>query len=424
MELLSNWFGTTEPTMVIAALLAVVFGSYMAWTIGANDVANAMATSVGSSTLTYRQAIVIAGIMEFAGAVLAGSHVTDTIRKGIINAQLFESDPHLLMYGMLSALLAAAIWLHVATLLGLPVSTTHSIVGAVVGFGILIYGLNAIHWVKIVQIVLSWVISPVAGGIVAYLLFKLIRKKIFAAQDTRKALINWAPLFAGLTLSIIVLAVIYKGLKNLNLNLPPNKAFLVAAAIGIITYILFSVILRHKKETSFQNIKSIESVFKILGMITAAYLAFAHGANDVANAIGPVAAVIATVGEGVVALKVGVPLWILYMGGIGIVLGLATQGYKVMRTVGSDITKLTPSRGFTAAFSAASVVVICSRLGLPVSTTHTLVGAVLGVGIAQGIDSIDLRVVRSIVNSWLLTLPVAAALSIIIFLILKLIFHL
>ncbi|MBZ0265732.1 inorganic phosphate transporter [bacterium] len=421
MEFLQLWFGTQDTSLLIAAILSVVFGLYMAWTIGANDVANAMATSVGSETLTFRQAIVIAGTMEFAGAVLVGGSVTNTIRKGIINVELFESDPTLLILGMLAALLAAALWLHGATLFGLPVSTTHSIVGAVVGFGLVVYGFSAVNWMKVFQIVLSWIVSPLCGGLVAYLLFNLIRKRIFGSEDSDKAFKFWGPLFTGLTFSIILLSIIYKGFKNLHLSVSPFISLGLAVVIFVLASQIHSFILKRSRK-KLDDAKSIERVFMFLQAITAAYVAFAHGANDVANAIGPVAAVIATVNQGVVALQVPVPLWILVMGGLGIVLGLLTQGYKVMYTVGKNITKLTPSRGFSAEFSAATVVLVCSLLGLPISTTHTLVGAVLGIGIAQGVDSINLKVVKSIGGSWLLTLPVAGVLAIGIFFLLRALF--
>ncbi len=422
MDILFEFLNTTDVRMLILGLMAIGFGFYMAWSIGANDVANAMATSVGSGTLSYRQAIVIAGIMEFAGAVLAGSHVTDTIRKGIINIDLFSSDPNVLILGMLSALLAAAIWLHIATILGLPVSTTHSIVGAVIGFGLISYGVNAISWTKVFQIILSWVVSPVAGGGVAFLLFKLIRRHILNARDPGRAISFYAPLFAGLTFSMIVLASIYKGLKNLNLHLDAGQAFTLAAIVGLVVALVVFIIVKARGRQSFSEVRNIERLFMVLQAITAAYIAFAHGANDVANAIGPVAAVIGTIKQGLVALQVEVPIWILAMGGLGIVIGLGTYGWRVIRTVGGKITELTPTRGFAAEFAAATVVLTCSKLGLPISTTHTLVGGVLGVGLAQGIDAINLKVVRSIIASWLLTIPVAAFLAIVFFMIARVVF--
>lgn len=419
MDFLIQWFGTTDVTMLVISLIAVGFGLYMAWNIGANDVANAMATSVGSGALTYKQAVLVAAVMEFAGALLAGSHVTDTVRKGIVNVGLFENDPSVMIIGMLAALLAAAVWLNLATLFGLPVSTTHSIVGAIVGFGLIVMGTSAVNWNKIIQIVLSWLISPLAGGGIAYLIFRFIRKHILIVERPGKAVMKLAPFFTGITIGIIVLASIYKGLKNLHLDLPAGKAFFFAFIAGVIGYLIMFIFLRIRSRTHEVTRQSVEPIFTFLQILTAAYVAFAHGANDVANAIGPLAAIIATIQNGVVALKVEVPLWILFMGAFGIVVGLATYGFKVIRTVGAKITELTPTRGFSAEFAAATVVLSFSKLGLPISTTHTLVGGVLGVGLAQGLDAINLKVVRSILGSWLLTLPVAGILAIIFYFLLN-----
>ncbi|RQV98199.1 inorganic phosphate transporter [bacterium] len=416
MEYLISWLGTSDPVVLGIAATAIIFGFYMAWNIGANDVANAMATSVGSGSLTYRQAIWIAAAMELAGAVLAGSHVTNTIRKGMIDVQLFAHDPQTLMLGMLAALLAAAVWLNIATLFGLPVSTTHSIVGAIVGFGLFIYGSTAIQWIKVFQIVLSWIISPLAGALIAYFLFVLIRKTILTARNTSRALLRLTPIFAGLTILLIVLATVYKGLKNLNLQLDTSTALFSSLTAGIIGAGIFYLYVSRRDGSRYDEIQNVERVFMVLQVATAAYVAFAHGANDVANAIGPMAAVFAIIQNGVIALKVPVPMWILLMGGVGIVIGLATWGYRVIKTVGKSITELTPTRGFSAEFSCATVVLVCSKLGLPVSTTHTLVGAVVGVGLAQGLGSVNLGVMRSIIASWLLTLPVAGGLTILIYL--------
>jgi PiT family inorganic phosphate transporter len=416
ISLLISWFGVTDPWLLATAVLTIVCGFYMAWNIGANDVANAMATSVGSGSLTYKQAILVAAVMELAGAVLAGSHVTNTIRKGMIDSQLFAQDPQDLMLGMLAALLAAALWLNVATLFGLPVSTTHSIVGSIVGFGLFVYGSSAIQWTKVIQIILSWIISPIAGALIAYFLFVIIRRTILAASDSARSLIRLTPFFAGLTVFLIVLATVYKGLANLHLSLPTSQAFLIAGILGIIGAGIFYLYVSRRDGSKYGDIQNVERVFMVLQVATASYVAFAHGANDVANSIGPMAAVFAIIQDGVVALKVPVPMWVLFMGGSGIVVGLATWGYRVMKTVGKSITELTPTRGFSAEFSCASVVLVCSKLGLPISTTHTLVGAVVGVGLAQGLGSVNLSVMKSIVASWLLTLPVSGGLTILIYL--------
>lgn len=418
MDFLASFFQTTDPKLISLGLMALGFGTYMAWTIGANDVANAMATSVGSGTVTHRQAIFIAGAFNFTGAIFAGGSVTDTVRKGIVDTGLFAQDPNLLIVGMVSALLAAAIWLHAATLLGMPVSTTHSIVGSIVGFGLLVYGFNAVHWSKVTQIIMSWVISPVGGGLMAFLLFIFIRNVILNAKDPTRAVKNWAPILGALTIGIIALSMVWKGLKNVGINLTNVELLLLSLGAAFVGFWVIFLIVRLKKMQS-NEMKRVERIFMILQLITACYVAFAHGANDVANAIGPVAAVIATIGQGIVALKVEVPFWILLLGGLGILSGLATYGYKVMQTVGNNITEITPSRGFAAEFSAATVVLFASKLGLPVSTTHTLVGAVLGVGFAQGFDALNFKVIRTIIFSWLLTLPIAAGLTMVIFSILR-----
>jgi len=425
MDFLLRLFQTTDPTMVAMGLMAVGFGLYMAWTIGANDVANAMATSVGSGTVTHRQAVLIAGIFNFSGAIFAGGTVTDTVRKGIVNTELFSQEPTLLIIGMVSALLAAALWLHAATLFGMPVSTTHSIVGAIVGFGLLTYGTTAVHWQQVFFIVLSWVISPVGGGLLAFLLFILIRKVILTQENLEKAMKVWVPVFGALTLWILVISAIWKGLKRFSLHPTGAQMLLISLAAAVLGYLLLLfIVFRKLKSSSKTNIHDVERVFMLLQLMTAAYVAFAHGSNDVANAVGPMAAVIQTISNGLVALKVEVPFWILFMGGFGILIGLATYGYRVMKTVGSNITEITPSRGFSAEFSAATVVLVASKLGLPVSTTHTLVGAVLGVGLAQGFDALNLRVIRTIVFSWLLTLPIAAGLAMGIYATLRAIFGL
>lgn len=421
MDFLASFLNTTNPNMIALAMMAVGFGVYMAWTIGANDVANAMATSVGSGTISHKQAVIIAGVFNFSGCVFAGGSVTETVRKGIVNTDLFMNDPNLLILGMVAALLAAALWLHGATLFGMPVSTTHSIVGAIVGFALLVYGVQAVQWDKVIQIVLSWVISPVLGGLISFLMFSLIRRSILNAKDPFLSVKIWAPFFGALTIGIIAISMLFKGLKNLHIHTTATQVWLITFGAALIGFIAISIIVR-RMNLAVRDVRKVERVFMILQLLTACYVAFAHGANDVANAIGPVAAVIATIQAGIVALQVPVPFWILFLGGAGILTGLLSYGYKVMRTVGKNITEITPTRGFSAEFAAATVVLIASKMGIPVSTTHTLVGAVLGVGFAQGFDALNFKVVRSIIFSWLITLPIAAALTAGIFLALRAIF--
>ncbi len=400
----------------VVGVVAVIAGFYMAWTIGANDVANAMGTSVGSRALSLKQAVVVAGVFEFAGAVLVGSHVTNTIRKGMMDPTVFAANPDVLMIGMLSALLASAIWLQFATHWGLPVSTTHSIVGAVVGFAVVAVGASGISWTKIGQIVASWVISPLMGGVIAASMFIFIRNRVLDSSRPLDAAKRYTPYLVFILFFILTLSMVYKGLKNLKLDLPIYEAVTVAALVGLASFAVsrffVSGVESRRGEEFAEELSSVEGIFRHLQVITACYMAFAHGANDVANAIGPLAAVYSIKNSHVVLMKVDVPMWILFLGGIGIVVGLATWGYKVIETVGKKITEMTPSRGFSAEFGAATTVLVCSKMGLPISTTHTLVGSVVGIGMARGIAALNLGVVRNIIYSWLITLPAAALLSI------------
>ena len=396
--------------------LAVIFGLYMTWGIGANDVANVMGTSVGSGAITVRTAIIIAAIFEFAGAALAGGHVTDTIRKGMIDADAVVGTPEVLIFGMLAALLAAGIWLMIASTRGWPVSTTHSIVGAVVGFAVAALGMEAVNWGKIGQIVASWVVSPVLGGAIAFALMMSIRKLILNAPDPFAAAKRWGPVYVFLVGFIISLVTLFKGLKPLKIDLSVPASFLIAAVLGVIIagigYVLIQRVKVDDEADKDFHYASVEKVFVPMMLFTACGMAFAHGSNDVANGVGPMAAVVGLVKSGgEVAQKSELPIWILVVGGIGIVVGLATYGYRVMRTIGSKITELTPTRGFCATMAAAATVVLASRTGMPVSTTHIAVGGVIGVGLARGIGALDLRVIGGIVMSWIITLPIGGVLA-------------
>jgi len=407
-------------------VLAAAFGLFMAWGIGANDVANAMATSVGARALTIRQAIVVASLFEFCGAFLAGGQVTATIRKGIINPDYVAGQPELLVFGMLASLLAAAIWLAVASRRGWPVSTTHSIVGAIVGFAVVGLGIGSVHWGKVGQIVASWVVSPLMSGFIAFLLFLSVQKLILGTRDPLVNARRYVPIYIFLVGFIMALVTLFKGLSHVGLNLSTAESYGVAAAVGLVTMSIGILLIRRLRfapeddaEFRFTN---VEKIFGVLMIFTACGMAFAHGSNDVANAIGPVAAVVSIVTSGVVAQSSALPTWVLLLGAIGIVVGLATFGFRVIRTVGRKITELTPSRGFAAELAAASTVVIASGTGVPISTTHTLVGAVLGVGFARGIGAINLRVVSGILMSWLVTLPAGGLLAVIFFHVLQLSF--
>jgi PiT family inorganic phosphate transporter len=404
--------------------IAIVFGLYMTWGIGANDVANAMGTSVGSGAITVRQAIIIAAVFEFAGAIIAGGNVTKTIRKGIIDPSTITGTPEILVFGMLAALLAAAIWLMVASIKGWPVSTTHSIVGALVGFAMAGIGMDAVNWGKIGQIAASWVVSPALGGIIAFILMISIRNRILNTEQPFENAKRYGPYYVFLLGFIVSLVTLFKGLKHLNLELTSVQSFLLAVLIGGLIALIGWVLIRKievdaEADKSF-HFASVERVFTPMMIFAACAMAFAHGSNDVANGIGPLAAVVSIVESGgEVMQKAGLPLWILLLGGTGIVVGLATMGYKVIRTIGNDITELTPTRAYAATLAAAITVVLASRTGLPVSTTHIAVGAVIGVGFARGIGAIDLRLVGNIVVSWLITLPVAGVLSALFFFTLK-----
>jgi inorganic phosphate transporter, PiT family len=396
------WFG----------ILACV---YMACNIGANDVANAMGTSVGAKSLTFRQAVLVAAIAEFAGAVFVGGHVSDTVRKGMVDPNLFGDMPLHLVYGMISALVAASIWLHIASSLGWPVSTTHSIVGAVVGFGFIAGGADAVNWGKVGSVVMSWVVSPVMGGLVAYGVFRFITIYIFDKRNPVAQSKKLVPYMVFVVFVILAISMVYKGLKNLKLDLDFQNALLISLFVGLIAFVIAKILVRKIKAVSPDDINlqfvSTEHIFKFLQVITAFYVAFAHGANDVANAVGPLAAVVSILKTGSVEMKVQMPLWILTMGGTCIVIGLLIWGMRVMETVGKKITEITPSRGFSAEFAAATVVLACSKMGLPISTTHTLVGSVIGVGMARGLASLNIGIIQKIVISWFATIPFTAVLA-------------
>ena len=408
-------------------LLACLFGFFMAWGVGANDVANAMGTSVGSRALTVKQAIIIAMVFEFAGAYLAGGEVTGTIRKGIIDANVMAGSPELLVYGMMSSLLAAAIWLVIASMMGWPVSTTHTIVGAIVGFAAVGIGVEYVQWGKVTSIVMSWVVSPVLAGTLAFFIFRSVHKLILNTDDPFGNAKRFVPGYMFLTAFMITMVTFTKGLKHVGVGLSFGESVLISVAVSFAVMLLGIALLKRVKidEEADRHFRfaSVEKVFAILMIFTACAMAFAHGSNDVANAVGPLAAIINVVAnQGNILAESAMPAWVLLLGGGGIVVGLATFGYKVMGTIGRKITELTPSRGFAAELAAATTVVLASGTGLPISTTHTLVGAVLGVGMARGISALNLRVVGTIFASWIVTLPAGAFLAIIFFFMFKGIF--
>ncbi|GGZ08501.1 inorganic phosphate transporter [Shewanella fodinae] len=407
---------------------AAVFGFLMAWGIGANDVANAMGTSVGANAVTIKQAIFIAMIFEFAGAYLAGGEVTSTIRNGIIDPSYFTEVPELLVYGMIASLLAAGIWLVVASALGWPVSTTHSIVGAIIGFAAVGVGPDSVAWSQVTGIVGSWIVTPAISGFIAFCIFQSVQKLIFNTDNPLANAKRYVPFYMAFAGFVMSLVTITKGLKHVGFKVSTGEAYMLAIVIAVLIGIAGKIAISRlhlsstpSKQTNFNN---VEKVFAILMLMTACCMAFAHGSNDVANAIGPLAAVVSVVNSGgIISAKSPLIWWILPLGGLGIVLGLAIFGKRVMQTIGKNITHLTPSRGFAAELAAASTVVIASGTGLPISTTQTLVGAVLGVGMARGIAAINIGVVRNIVVSWVVTLPAGAGLSILFFFTIKGIFN-
>lgn len=439
--------------MLLVFWVALAFGFYMAWSIGANDAANAMGTSVGSGSVSFKEAVIIAAVFEFAGAFLAGADVTDTMRKGIIDTQLLASMPQgseIFALGMLASLMSAAIWIHIAAFLGWPVSTTHSIVGAIAGFGSVALGVSKVQWGKLLTIIASWFTSPILGGLIAFTIFFAIRKLIIDSPTPVKNVRKYGPLFGAPVFLILSLVLFFKGLNNFydkktdlyimfsgTVQLSLTHIWIISIAAGLLASMVLIVALRRmdldipdrnmeKNALKEAQTKSVERVFRYLQVITACFVAFAHGSNDVANSIGPLAAIVSLFKDlnfvGTIQDKVPVPTWVLLMGAVGIVIGLASYGRKVIETIGTKITEITPSRGFAAEFGAATTILIGSKMGLPLSTTHTIVGAVIGVGFARGMNALNLRIVLSILKSWIYTIPFTALLTIGLFYLLKLLF--
>jgi len=467
----------------ILRIVVLAIGFYMAWNIGANDVSNAMGTSVGSGALTIRRAVLLAAIFEFSGAFLVGSNVSETMQRGLIDTSLFLTDPTTLILGMCGALLGTGVWLQIASYFGWPVSTTHAIVGSILGFGALVGGVDAIRWGEVSSIAISWVVSPLASGIISYLIFSVLQRKILYAMSPVDATRRLMPLLMAIVFGTFTLSLVFNGLENLKLNVSFPAAlglsFLVAAIVLLLAFLYFrkkapeqvacnintppphalislNKATKHlqrvqvstynnthdKVEKILQQVEAlsatirqesrfdartsdfqiVEKMFVWLQVLSACFVAFAHGANDVANAVGPVAAVLDIIKNGAISETSIVPLWLLGLGGIGIVVGLATWGWRVIETVGKKITELTPTRGFCAEFGAATTILLASKLGLPISTTHCLVGAVLGVGLARGIRAINLNILKEIVLSWVITLPTSALMSILFYYVLKTIF--
>ena len=399
-------------------IIGFVFGFYMAWNIGANDVANSMASAVGAKAITIRQAVFIAGILNIVGATFIGSHVTNTIRKGIVSTDVM-SDPHIALAGALAAILAAALWVSFATWRSLPVSTTHSIVGAMIGFGIMAGGFSVINWGKLGAVVLSWVISPVFSLVIAFVMFKVIVRVILSKDAVFERSIRFSPYFIGIAIFVVVLSFLFKTPlgKKFSISMPMALilSFVLAAVLGYIGKVLLRKFLVEKQG----NGNGAEEVFRRIQIGTSCYVALAQGANDVANAIGPLAVIYFLVKTGTIGAKVPVPIFLLMFGGVGIALGIGMAGKRVMTTIGTKITTLTNTRGFSVDFAAATTVLLASKLGLPVSTTHAAVGGVLGVGLARGLEAVNFRIIFQIMIYWVLTVPASAITSMIIYKIIR-----
>jgi len=398
-----------DPTSIILTI-AILLGLYMAWNIGANDIANSMGSAVGAKAISLKQAVFIGSILCLVGAILVGGHVTDTIKKGIINTSYIQ-DPSMLIKGLLATLAAAGVWVTFATWRAWPVSTTHSIVGALVGFGLFSGGRQTIIWSKLIGVVISWIGGPLLAGFLAFIIFRIIRRFILMAKDSKKACLNITPIFVGLTFFIIILSVLLKTPFGKGLSISLWEGIIIGVIFGLIGVftgrIWISAVLRKGWD--------VEQVFRILQIMTSGYIAFSIGANDVANAIGPVAGVMSIIKNNTITSSVAVPIHLLALGGVGILIGIMTWGYRVIATIGSKITKITNTRGFAIDFSAATSVLLASKLGMPVSTTHAVIGAVCGMGIARGLDAVDFRIVRKILISWIVTLPVATGTCILFF---------
>lgn len=394
--------------------LSMFGGLLMAFALGANDVANSMASAVGAKAISVRQAVFIAGSLNFVGAVFLGSQVTATISKGIIDPSAI-TDPHVMTLGMFASLLAAGLWVLVATLTALPVSSTHSIVGAILGFGFIVGGPGTVNWFKMGGIVMSWIISPFFAAIIGFLIFSHIRKTIFVSHDFIRQAVKWGAIWMALTCGLIVISFFYKTPFGERLDLSLASIIVICLVVMAAAWLLSRMGMRKFVPDPAVGAEGIEDVFRRLQIFTSCYVALSQGANDVANAIGPVAAVYILAKTGMLAAKAEVPTFMLVMGGAGIALGIGLLGHKVMATLGEKITTLTNTRGFAVDMGAATTVLVASNLGLPVSTTHAAVGAITGVGLARGFKAVDFGVLLKIVLYWVLTVPIAALTSVIIF---------
>jgi len=396
-------------------IFIIIIGFYMAWNIGANDLANSMASAVGAKAVTLHTAVILGGIMAFVGAVFVGSNVTETVKNGIVDPNAIKNSEFLL-YGAIAALLGASFWITLATWKELPISTTHSIVGGMVGFGVVAGGVKVVNWFKLGSIALSWVISPILGAIIAYFIFKFILILILRRKKPLPAVKNIGPLLIALTALIVSSSIFFKTPAGNKLGFGIEYLILLTIIISVLSGVIGRIIIARyihkfksiKRKTEKEQYQIVEGIFKRLQLMTSCYIAFALGANDVANAVGPMATAFSVELTGSVGTEVEIPIYLLILGGIGIIIGMLTWGYKVIKTIGTKITELTNTRGFSIDFGAATSVLLASKAGMPVSTTHAVVGAVIGVGLARGLEAVDLRIIKKIVITWLVTVPIAA----------------
>ena len=399
-------------------ILAIVLGFLLTWSDGANDLANIMSTTIFSRAISMKYVVIIAVFFEFAGAFLGGSGVSHTLRNGIINTQLFINQPYVMLYGMTAVLFATTAWMTLASYLGLPVSVTNAMVGSIVGFGAIVLGSHAIHWQNVGFIAISWVASPAIAGIIANLLFIMIQRSILVKSDPYVQAKKYMPFYLFFVGIILAVMIVIKGLDHFKIDVHHHFYIPIVALTAFLVLAVFIIPMRKikpesKYPTLHEQFAVTERMFSILMCLTACAMVFAHGSNDVAIAVGPMASIITIAQSGGKALlEPTLPGWIVFLGCVGIIAGFFTYGRKVMETVGKGITTLTPSRAFSATIAAATTVVFSTSLGIPVSATQTLVGAILGVGLARGIDALNLRVVRNIFMSWIITIPVSASLSI------------
>ena len=384
--------------------------------------AKSIAASVYSGALTQKKSVFVGAFCSILGAIFVGIHVANTIRKGLVDPSQFADKPNHLLFGMLAAVLGSALWVNLATYFKLPVSTTHSIIGGVLGFGLVSVGFAGIKWLVVLYVVLSWITSPVFGGLIGFIVFTVIKRFILSSKKPIAQAKKIGPFFTGIVAFILSLAIIYKGLKNIHLNLPILEALFISLAVGLGGFFGGHLLLQRYKEKDSDPYHQVEKMANPLQIISASFQAFSHGANDVANAVGPVAAIVAVVHTHNVEMAVSVPIWLLLIGGVGLAFGIYVWGHRVMETVGHKITSITPTRGFSAEFGAATTVLLCSRLGMPVSTTHVAVGNIIGVGLARGISAINLDVIKKIFSAWIISLPAAGFFSVVIYLVLSHIF--